>query len=353
MKKILLDCERMKYPHTGLFHFCKQLGDSLLQLDNNRSRFTFYVPPSKKKIFGTDANYLIQSPLHKLNLPPTNEFNLWHATYQATAYYPFERNLKIVLTIHDLNFLYDEEKSERKKARYLARLQKKVDRADHVLAISNFTLNDVFKNLKVPREKISVIYNGCNITEIGALKKPGYVPDVPFLFTIGTIILKKNFHVLPCLLSGNDYQLIISGITQKEDYKKKIIAEAKKWGVENRLVFTGAIDENAKQWYMKNCKAFLFPSISEGFGLPVVEAMHFGKPCILSTHTSLPEIGGTEAYYFENFDPVDMRRTLIESLHHYESHNSAESIIKRSRLFSWKKNAEEHMEVYRRLTSPG
>jgi glycosyltransferase involved in cell wall biosynthesis len=351
MNRIILDCERMKYPHTGLYHFCKQLGDALLEKNDPDAELTFYVPSSGKKAFGAEAKYIVQSPLHKFNLPSTDNFDIWHASNQATAYYPFDRRIHIVLTIHDLNFMYDPGKEESKKQRYLEKLQKKVDRADHVVAISQFTQNDLFKYLHVPKEKTSVVYNGCNIADVHNLQSPRFIPPAPFLFSIGTITEKKNFHVLPALLSGNDLQLVIAGITQKEDYKKKIIAEAKKWGVETRLFFPGSINENDKQWYLKNCRAFVFPSISEGFGLPVVEAMHFGKPCLLSSLTSLPEIGGKEAYYFESFDPADMRQALVEALEDYDQRNPAAAIKKRSGLFSWKKAAEDYLLLYKKLTA--
>jgi glycosyltransferase involved in cell wall biosynthesis len=275
---IVLDCERMKYPHTGLYHFCYQLGRSLQQEPGGKD-LVFYVPQKQEGSFGKDAHYLVQSPLHKFRMPSMRDYRLWHSTYQASSYFPKEKHLKMVLTIHDLNFLYDETKSAARIKRYLQQVQEKVDRADQVVAISEFTLQDIRKHLNLDRTPAKVIYNGCNIQPITELQKPAAAPDGPFLFTIGTIIAKKNFHTLPCLLDGNDYQLVISGITQRAEYKARIIAEAKQYGVADRLLFTGPVSENDKQWYLQHCDAFLFPSISEGFGLPVVEAMYFGSRC--------------------------------------------------------------------------
>ena len=133
------------------------------------------------------------------------------------------------------------------------------------------------------------------------------LPNAPFLFTIGTIVDKKNFHVLPCLLAGNNKKLIIAGITQSEDYKHKIIDEAKRWNVLDRLFFTGTVNENDKQWYIKHCEAFVFPSLAEGFGLPVVEAMYFGKPVIISNLSSLPEVGGRCSLLFQQLRSAEMQ----------------------------------------------
>ena len=71
---------------------------------------------------------------------------------------------------------------------------------------------------------------------------------------------------------------MIAGVTHQPWYQRKIEEEAKRLGVTERVIFTGAISENDKYWYYQNCTAFVFPSIAEGFGLPVIEAMYFGKP---------------------------------------------------------------------------
>jgi glycosyltransferase involved in cell wall biosynthesis len=153
--------------------------------------------------------------------------------------------------------------------------------------------------------------------------------------------------VLPALLEGNDKHIIIAGITTSESYKQKILLNAKNHGVSDRVHFTGPISENDKQWYLKNCLAFVFPSLTEGFGLPVVEAMYFGVPIFLSKYTSLPEIGGEVCYYFDSFKKIDMQHTIQQGLQHYSSTNAKEKIQNRSALFNWKKAAIKYLEIYR------
>ena len=201
------------------------------------------------------------------------------------------------------------------------------------------------KHVGLNGKKFSVIYNGCNINTAQKVEEPAQKPQRPFLFTIGTIMEKKNFHTLPCLLKGNDFDLVIAGIPANEGYKSLVIEEAKKWGVLDRIIFTNAVTEGEKYWYYQNCKAFLFPSIAEGFGLPVVEAMAFGKPVILSTYTSLPEIGGEDAFYFPNFEAEEMQKTLERCLREF-SPQTAQKMKERSEFFSWKRSAEQYHEVY-------
>jgi glycosyltransferase involved in cell wall biosynthesis len=347
-KKIIFDCERMKYPHTGLYHFCLQLGKAIENNKDDKEELTFYVREKEHGAFGNNAHYLNQHSLHKFWMPVLSDYNIWHSTYQGTQYMPTRSNIKVVLTIHDLNFIH-EGKSQDKIKRELKKLQKKIDRADHIVAISKFTLQDIEKHLDLKGKPATVIYNGCNFVSIPDLKEPEVNPNRKFIYTIGTITDKKNFHVLPALLVNNDYQLVVSGIVQSEEYFNKIVAQAELHGVSDRVLFTGAVSENDKQWFMKNCEAFVFPSLAEGFGLPVIEAMHFGKPVLLSSLTALPEIGGDAAYYFDSFEPEAMQACFSNSLEHFRKFGEPEKVKQRAAFFNWDNAAKEYLEIYRQL----
>ncbi|WP_353717359.1 glycosyltransferase family 1 protein [Dyadobacter sp. 676] len=340
----------MRHPHTGLYHYCFQLGNSILKnAGEDQEKIAFYLPNSAEHVFGEKANYVSQHFIHKLFFPDTKSVDIWHCTYQGSKYYPFGKKVSVVLTVHDLNFLYDGGRSEKRINRYLNKLQQKIDRADHIVAISFFVLEDLKRHLNLGEKPTSVIYNGCNIDESGVITPPERAIEQPFLFTIGTIAGKKNFHVLPALLKDNDFRLVIAGVETSQEYKKIIIREAQKNNVLDRVIFTGPVSENDKKWYLSNCTAFVFPSIAEGFGLPVIEAMYYGKPVILSRCTSLPEIGGDCAYYFDSFEPDHMRRVLKESLEHYNQTKPRERIQERARFFSWDRAASEYLTLYRSL----
>lgn len=349
--RILFDCERMKYQHTGLYHYCLQLGRSLQQhADSSREQISFYVREREKSVFGAHAHYLQQKSLHKFLLPDIRGFDIWHATYQGTMYYPYSRRIKVVLTVHDLNFIHETRRSEQKKQAELKKLQKKISRADHVVVISEFVKNDLHRYLDCPEEKVSVIYNGSNVHKQVQQQAPQNPPGSPFIFTIGTITDKKNFHCLPALLVNNDLKLVIAGIVQNTAYYEKIQAMAAEHGVQDRVLFTGAITEEEKYWYLDNCQAFVFPSLMEGFGLPVIEAMAFGKPVFLSELTSLPEIGGDAAFYFPDFDPVNMRTAFAEGMHKYNTGIiTSKEIQARAAFFDWNLAAEQYLQVYRNL----
>jgi glycosyltransferase involved in cell wall biosynthesis len=351
MNNVLIDCERTKYPNTGLYHFCMNLGNALLeQADPSKEEIFLYLLKKQQGLFGKNIHYVTQHKWHKFFQPFTKQFDVWHCTYQGSSYRPFNKKTKVVLTIHDLNFLIERKKEPGKIKKYTLQAQQNIDRADHIVCISDFTRRMVLDNMKVNSKPVEVIYNGCNINEFPGFDKPVYKPLRPFIFSIGTVLPKKNFHVLPCLLKNNDYELVISGIINKE-YEQKIFKEARMQGVEHRIKLTGPVPEESKYWYYKNCLAFAFPSLAEGFGFPLVEAMYYGKPVFASTLTSLPEIGGDLAWYFDSFEPAAMQHSFEQGMQQYSSTNPSEAIHKRAMEFNWANAARYYLSVYRSLYS--
>lgn len=343
---VIFDCERMKYPHTGLYHFCKELGDALLRQKIKNSSLSFYVPKQEIGVFGKDEKYFIQKPLHKFWLKNPTEHNVWHCSFQGTRYLPFkQKNLKIITTAHDLNFLY-ENKHPLKEKKYLIKLQQLISRSNHIVVISNFVKNQLLEHLNIDAQKISVIYNGTNAPKSTERKKPSGLENKPFFFTIGTILEKKNFHVLPALLLNNDHDLVIAGVTKNEAYKNQIISVAKKLGVEDRVKIIGTVSDSEKYWMFQHCTAFCFPSLAEGFGLPVVEAMQFGTPVILSTATSLPEIGGPHASYFDGMDTESVSKTATKFLSKPITQETRLNLIEWSKQFNWDEAAKQYWQLY-------
>lgn len=346
--KVILDCERMKYPNTGLFEYCHQLGLALIQSQNKADEVDIYIQKQNQKYFPDNVNFFNQKSIHKYLFPSLgNDIDIWHATHQSTWYLPPKsRNIKRVLTIHDLNFLY-EEKTDAKRKNYLKNLQEKINLADHIVAISEFTKNDINKHLNIDKP-LTVIYNGCIVEAYPNFDQPTYRPANDFIFALGSVNAKKNFHTLPCLVKNNAMELIIAG-NPSSSYVEKIYQEAQAQGVADRVKVIGTITEEDKYWYYKHCSAFALPSIAEGFGIPVIEAMSFGKPVFLSTLTSLPEIGGEHANYFKNFSPAHMIEVFEAGMKKHSDLNLAPSLIQYAGKFNWKRSAEAYWKVYQSL----
>lgn len=352
--RVIFDAERMKYPHTGLYHFCKQLGLALLKNKGLHSTIDlqFYLSDISSKTFGDKVHYIKQKSIDKflhLFLPNSQ---LWHSTYQLSSYLPSNSKIKVLATIHDLNFL-KEGKSLVKERKYLKKLQNNLDRAECVVAISEYVKRDLLAHCNLNGKEIYTIYNGSNIP-LGFLSDEisrVIVNDgKPFIFTIGTVNRKKNFHVLPFLLVGNNLELVISGVINEQGYDRHIMEIALGLGVAGRVHITGAISEDEKYNYLSSCAIFAFPSIAEGFGLPVIEAMSLGKKVLLSTYTCLPEIGGPEAFFLESTDPSYLiefgKHNLMDIVNGV---NRSVEIKSWAAQFSWDKAANEYWNLYEKL----
>ena len=120
-------------------------------------------------------------------------------------------------------------------------------------------------------------------------------------------------------------------------------------GVSDRLHLLCPVSEGEKAWYLSNCLAFVHPSLAEGFGAPVVEAMKFGKPVFLSDKTALPEIGGDAAIYFSSFEPEYMQRVFREGMTLYTVNGIEQKAKERAKTFDWEESAVKYLEVYRSL----
>jgi len=341
---ILLTFDSMKYPNSGFFSFGKSLGDAIIEQNHGRYNLNYYVHKRANYKFDNKVGLVQLTKLHKLFFPQRSRFALVHFTDQYCRLKPQKVTGKKILTIHDINPVHELRKPAHKIEKHLNKLRGYIAECDKIVTISHFVANDIVKYIPEAKDKIRVIYNGADQLTGPDDHIPDYQPKSKFLFTIGYIAAKKNFHVLPPLLVGNGYELIISGM--ETPYKAKIIEEAEKFGVADRVKITGPISEEDKAWYYKNCAAFVFPSIAEGFGLPVIEAMHFGKPVFLSTHTSLPEIGGDAAFYFPSFEPADMQTAFTKGMAQFTAGNMREKVIAHAKKFDWEQTAREYLALY-------
>lgn len=353
MKKILFEMEKLKNLNSGLGQFCFHLGKEFVSQGGIFEICpTFYSPSYLKNLFGKDANYLSSNPMHKFLPLSGSEYDVWHCMHQESPYLPSSKKVKVVLTIHDLNFLFKDTYQKNKKEKKLKKLQKKVDRANAITFISNYTFELSKKYLKFKDIPLKVIYNGNSIGEYreDVAKQPTFMKEAPFLFALGIISPKKNFKSLLWILKQfKSYNLVIAGI-KEYPYTTEILDLAKELKVEERLIMPGPVDEAAKYWLYQNCDAFLFPSLSEGFGLPVVEAMGMGKPVFISKFTSLPEIGGEEAYYFEKLEENSMCETFENGMEDYHSDfGKKDRIINWGKRFSWTNAAKEYLTLYKSL----
>ena len=339
MTPIIIDIERMKDFYCGLGQYCWFLYNQLWQHPD----VAFLGHVSSKAYLKRDIFKC--RPWHKLgiNLPKSK---VWHSTHQDASYFPYGGNVKVVLTIHDMNYIYQRIDRTKKVNRYRKMLQSKIDRADHVTFISKNSKKNTETFFNLNGKKTSIVYNGVSVSDVEA-QKIEIKSNRPFLLSIVKFLPKKNLKCLIPALKFMDYDIVFAG-DDTTRYGEEVRACVKEYGMENRCHFVGRVDEKEKKWALENCIGLVMPSILEGFGLPVVEAHHYGKPTFLSKETSLPEIGGKYSFYFSDFSPKTIAETINSGLKSM-SNNLEEKLKENARRFSWEKAANEYYQIYQSL----
>jgi len=291
-------------------------------------------------------------PLIAPFLPPPR-IDLWHATNQMSKYLPVDDRVPMVLTIHDLTFLHETPHGEqpRRIERKLADMQAKVDRAAAIVTDSQYVADDVKAHLAVGTRPVHVVHLGLPPPPAAAATRPTFVPAGPFLLTVGNCLAHKNFHVLLDLVDRlPEVRLVIAGKKQTP-YGEFLGREIARRGLEQRVIMPGEVSDADRQWLYEHCDAFLFPSLTEGFGFPALEAMQCGKPTFLSPTTCLPEIAGANAFYFEAFDAASMVATYEAGMAAFRGDpGSTHRIRAHAASFRWQETARGYLRVYESIT---
>lgn len=349
MPKVLIDTTLITHSNTGLGNVMQALAQGFNAQPPAPISYNLLVPQGYPIPPSATANFI---PVHKwqkylrFTLP---KVDVWHSTYQSFRYLRKTGNTQQVLTIHDLNFLY--EKNAIKSKFHLRKLQARINRADAITTISQFVAKDIQENLALHGKPVDVIYNSVENLQQRAATKPVFCTgDAPFFFTLGAVRRKKNLHsLLGVMARFPDYNLYISGNLDDPDYLAQLHSDIAKLGLTNVFI-TGPIRSEEKIWLYQNAHAFLFPSLFEGFGLPVVEAMQFGTPVFTSNMTSLPEVGGGHTIIWDNFDPEHMAEAILRHLPglRQDTHKRA-AMQAYATSFSLEKNIQQYSSLYKRL----
>lgn len=359
----MLDLAKLKFLNCGVGQLCLHLAESLLASPANELRYRFLLPQARKSLFpGYDAACVAVRNWHRqrvrvwsryLGIQPTRQFrcDLWHWTHQDSEYWPPNRHVPVILNILDLNFLY-EGKGPLKTRQRLQRLQSKVNRASCVVAISKFTATEIVQHLDVGSTPVHVIHMGVDSPEPQSRQRPDFLPPGEFLFTIGDISPKKNFRTLVELAARlPEYRIVIAG-RKTSDYARSVDQEIHRRGLQGQVVMPGQVDDDVRQWLYQHCTAFLFPSLAEGFGLPVIEAMMRGRPVFMSNRTSLPEIGGPLGFYWSSFEPAAMEAVFRQGMQAVRHDVDFSRKLQRyAERFSWQHAAARYQALYRSVLS--
>ncbi|MGY4829794.1 glycosyltransferase [Sphaerotilaceae bacterium SBD11-9] len=292
--------------------------------------------------FGLNVNYL---PTHKIqgywHWQPGLRFDLWHGLNQLGRIVPPRGTGHALLTIHDLNPIYHDAPDDAAKA--IAKLRARLRHFNAVTTLTHHVETDVRRHLEW-RGPLSIVPNGARDLSSHPMEPVPGVPNGGFLLHLSRMARSKNPESLVELAAIWPEQRFVLAGPRTED-SNRLLAQAQERGLSN-LTFVQEVSDSQKAWLYSRCLGFLFPSFTEGFGLPPLEAMHFGKPVFLSRLTSLPEVGGDRAAYFDNFEPQHMRRIIEASLPRLLLEQDA--IRAHAATFTWDRAADAYVDLYRR-----
>jgi glycosyltransferase involved in cell wall biosynthesis len=359
--RVVIDLEKMRHMNCGLGRFCRYLAEELLNHERHAIEPVFFMPQKTVRYFQDgDVEHIDVSPWRKesvarlvrpfvLPFQRGRRYDLWHVTNQTSKYMPLDPSVPVLLTIHDLNFLNDARHRTRPQAvaRKLHDVQRKVDRASAIVTDSHYVAQDVAAHLRLDGKPMHVVPLGLPAPPAASTEAPAWAPRGRFFLTVGNCLAHKNFHVLLDMLARlPGRQLVIAGKNETPygDELRRLVADG---GLEDRVIMPGQVSDGDRQWLYEQCEAFMFPSLAEGFGFPVLEAMQCGKPVFMSRRTSLPEVGGEQGFYWDDEDPGHMADVVAAGLAAAGRDSGfASRVTAHAASFSWASTARAYVGVY-------
>ena len=339
-----------------------------LQKMDTRNEYFVFVAPGEDHCLKDSHNVHIMEigngfyPMwEQMALPRAiKELNLdmLHCTSNTA---PLRCKVPLILTLHDIIFLEGRDKTNQSFYQNLGwfyrrlvvpRILKKCKR---IITVSEFELNNIMSKLSIPRERMAMIYNGYNewfkpsVVEEFTYQK--YIDEAGYFFFLGNTDPKKNTE--RTLIAYSKY-------LEKSDVKRKLLMADLDRQYLNDILMRNGIESIRKMIVMpgyivnsdlpniyNNAFAFLYTSLRESFGIPLLEAMACGTPVITSNTSSMSEIGGPYAILVNPENPDEIANMMLKLERDDDFYRQQEKVgLDRAKLFSWKQTAERLLELY-------
>jgi glycosyltransferase involved in cell wall biosynthesis len=365
------------YRQAGIHQYIRALIDAFAHLDERAAsdvRFTAFVSPTAQTALPPlphhshvsvhVASRSTETPLQRLRVeqretPPLLRqlgIDLYHGMAFAA---PLLTQIPTVITVHDLSFLTRPQTHRLLNRLYLTLMTSRTCRkAARVIAVSEWTQRDVVKLLGVPEARVDVIPHGVHAqfkplpaAEVDAFRAEHQIGPRSVFF-LGSLEPRKNlptlidaFHAL--LAHTPDAELLVGG---SPGWKYQTIFERmNRLGLQAHVRFVGQIAQDALPLWYNACAVFAYPSLYEGFGLPVLEAMACGAPVVTSNVTALPEVVGDAGLMVAPTDTAALTAALARVLSDADLRASLRRRgVQRAAGYTWARCAQRTLDTYRR-----
>jgi glycosyltransferase involved in cell wall biosynthesis len=363
--KVLYDYHPFIAPHGGVpRYFCeilKEIQDkieidvSALYSDNEYAQQLPFLKISqlftKKKFKGKSRLEGIINLIYSSRKIIKNNYDIFHATSSnayilgfSNASYLKQVKNPVVATIHDMIYENAPVEYQETYAIHVESKKKLIYGSDHIIAVSENTKREILKHYPINPEKITVIHHGApTISKVKLQNELG-----KYILFVGRRSPYKNFSfftesIAPLLLDDNQLKLVCvspSFTIKEEEFLLKL-------GIRNQVITLGGVSDVVLNSLYKNALVFAFPSLEEGFGLPILEGFANNCPVCISNSSCFPEIAGNAALYFDPKDKLSIYNSIKSIIN---DKSLASELVRRGSerlsLFSWKTAAKQTLEVY-------
>jgi len=354
----------------GLEVYTYNLIKNLLKVDKKNNYF--FIKDSKNTGFPreneikinlgeTPARKVLKNSFDLLTIVKRYMLDIIHDPCQMG---PFLLPMKVkkILTLHDLFPLTHPKTAPSRYSPYIYKylLPQVLKRTDQIIAVSKNTKKDILEYFPSLKDQITIIYEAVDksFRKIKNLEKTRrkYKLDLPFIFSLGSLNPRKNLVTLIKAFSklktqGLKHKLVIGG---REGWRfENIFQQARDLVKKGEIIFTDFIPEEDLPYFYNLADLFVFPSLYEGFGIPILEAMACGCPVITSNISSMPEVAGRAALFINN--PLDVDEIASKITQVLINSNLKKGLIKKGFVqavkFSWERTARETIKVYEEACS--
>ena len=291
-----------------------------------------------------------------------NPIDIFHTQYIAPFWLP--RKTRLILTIHDISFNFFPQFIKKNDLFFLKTLlPRSIRRAEKIITVSESERQKIVDFYKLSPEKVEFAYNGVDFEKLSqkasegkksAVRKKYSLPE-KFILYLGTFQPRKNipvlieaFDFLRKKFEKQDIKLVLAGNRQAHNFDQRIDELIEKYNFQNEVIFPGWVDDVDKPILYQMADCFVFPSLYEGFGLPVLEAMAAGVPIACSDIAPLREIGDGSALFTDPQKPEEFAENIHKIL---TDHGLREKLIESGAVtaqkFSWQKTTGKTLEIYK------